>query len=107
MKVVLFYIIGGIIIYGIICWGRTQFKDETYKLKFKGQLDSKYIDNNDHNRPKLKIIDGAKIILYDVANDKSRLFEYAQKGDSVFKLPNSFNIRVCRLKKETIFRVKF
>lgn len=107
IKVVLYNLLAGTIIYSIVNFGKYISEDETLKLNLKGKLDSKYLDTNYHNRPCLKIKDREKIIVYDIATDESGLFEYIQKGDSIIKLSNSLNVRVSNSQKDTIFVLKF
>lgn len=107
LKNVLFFLLGVITICGIVFFGKIIFEHETLNLNFKGKLESKYIDNHNHNIPTLKIVVGEKIIVYDIANDESGLFEYIQAGDSIIKLSNSLNVRVSNSQKDTIFVLKF
>lgn len=105
--IVLFSVLFWIFIYEMKHHNNNNFKKKTETISFKGKLDSKYIDQNDHLRSKIKIVSGDRAIIYDLENDKSGLFEYVQKGDSVIKLSNSLNVRVSNSNKDTIFILKF
>ena len=105
--IVLFSGLFWIIIYEMKHHNNNNFKKETETISFKGKLDSKYIDKNDHLRSKIKIVSGDKTIIYDLENDKSGLFEHVQNGDSVIKLSNSLNVRVSNSNNDTIFVLKF
>lgn len=107
LKVVLFALLFWIIVYGLRHYNNNSFKRETYTTSFKGKLDSKYVDENDHLRPKIKITNSDKTIIYDLANDESGLYEFVQKGDSVIKRSNSLNVRVSNSNNDTIFVLKF
>lgn len=105
--IILFSLSFWIIIYKMQHYNNSRFKKATETISFRGKIDSKYIDKNDHLRSKIKIIGKDKTLIYDLANDKSGLFEYVHKGDSVVKLSNSLNVRVSNPQKDTIFVLNF
>lgn len=106
-KVVLFVVIFSILIYAITYYNEIRLKEETTKIDFKGIISAKYIDKSDHNRPKIEIKSSTKTIVYDLENEKSGLFEYVNKGDSIEKLSNSVSVHIFSLSKDTILKLDF
>ena len=107
VKTALFGIVSVLIFYIILNYSRKLFIEETYDISFTGVLNNKYWDKNDHNRAKIEILNMADTIIYDLQNDASGLFEYINKGDSIVKMPNSFDVRVYNLSRDTIFKLNF
>jgi hypothetical protein len=107
LKAILFVMIFGTIIYVIKYYNKISFREETDQVNFKGRLSTKYIDKIDHNIPKLEIHNNAKTIVYDLANEKSGLFEYINIGDSIEKFSNSIKVHVFSSSKDTIFILSF
>lgn len=108
LKAILFLIIFGTIIYVIKYSNEVSFKEDSYKLNFKGKVITKYNDKNDHNIPKIEILlYNGKTFVYDLANDNSGLYEYVIQGDSIEKESNSSKVRVFNYLRDTIFILEF
>jgi DNA-dependent RNA polymerase auxiliary subunit epsilon len=91
----------------ILNYSRKFFIEETYNINFIGVLNNKYLDKNDHNRAKIEILSMADTIIYDLQNDANGLYDFLSVGDSIVKTPNSFEVHVYNLTKDTIFKLDF
>ncbi len=81
--------------------------DQTIKLEYKGIISNKYSDATNHLLPTIivkSMNDSISIIDF---RDRSGFYEYAIIGDSVEKLHNNPDIRVCRNGEFKIFRIKY
>ncbi|MCK9410966.1 MAG: hypothetical protein M0Q53_01615 [Prolixibacteraceae bacterium] len=82
--------------------------DKKYnEIHFDGIFSQKYIDTQDHYRPKIKIINKSDTIIFDLQNDNSGLYEAVRKNDTLIKMPSCLDIRVINQKRDTTFRLNF
>ena len=107
VKTALFWIVSILILFSILNYSRKFFIEETYNISFTGVLNNKYFDKNDHNRAKIEILSKREIIKFDLQNDASGLYSFLSVGDSIVKMPNSFDVHVNNLTKDTIFKLDF
>jgi hypothetical protein len=107
LKAILVFTVFFSVVFGIEYYADKQFKKQTYERQFYGHLVTKYSDKDDHNRSKLEILCNSKVIVYDITNDWSGLFEYVNKGDVIEKIPKSFNVNVYNSNKDTTFTLDF
>lgn len=79
------------------------FIDNIKELEVCGVINKKYRDINQHAYPILEIkhIDG-KIIRFNLALDRSNLFNYAKENDSILKKRNELIVKIFRV-KDTLF----
>jgi hypothetical protein len=83
------------------------FNKKMNELKLNGKIVSKYIDKQDHNIPKILIIDKQESITLDLTNESSGLFEFIQEGDSIIKTNNNRKVHVFNSSKDSIFEMTF
>lgn len=107
VKTAIFGIVTVLIFYIILNYSRKFFIEETYNITFIGVLNNKYLDKNDHNRSKIEILSKSDTIKFDLQNDASGLYDFLSVGDSIVKTPNSFEVHVYNLTKDTIFKLDF
>jgi len=62
---------------------------EAMKMQYKGIVKARFIDNRNHLAPTIIVDSGHDSITITDYRDKSGLFEYLEKGDSIKKINNS------------------
>jgi len=76
-------------------------------LVVEGVVDSVFEDKENHSANTLKVRSGENIQTIYLEYDKSGLFEYLQKGDSIFKEHKSYKVIIKRVKKERVFTLDY
>jgi hypothetical protein len=107
LKVLIFFVLFAGLIFCIDYFSNKGFDLQMDVLKLRGKVSSKYIDIQDHNRPKITIIDNQDSITLDLANESSGLYEYIHVGDSIFKTKNSRKVRVFNINKDSSLIMTF
>ncbi len=77
-----------------------------FKNNYKGIVLKKYIDNENHNYKIVEIQNG-RIHKELMDWDKSGLFEFVQKGDSILKELNTLEVKVFRNNVKTTFIIDY
>jgi hypothetical protein len=80
---------------------------DALKLEFKGTVREKFIDNNNHLAPTIIVESGKDSIKITDYRDRSGLFEYLEKGDSIIKSNNSPLITVKRNDVNSSFTITY
>lgn len=81
--------------------------DQTIQMEYKGIISNKYLDATNHWLPTIivkSMNDSISIIDF---RDRSGFYEYAIIGDSVEKVHNNPDIRVCRNGEVKTFRINY
>jgi hypothetical protein len=82
------------------------YEDDKF-LVFKGIINRAFEDKENHNTKTLLIENNGDIQVFYLAFDKSGLFEYLQKGDSVIKKYKSYDIIVKRNDEVKVFKLDY
>ena len=86
-------------------------RDNVFKqdlgLNFRSSILDKYIDHENHNYKTCILLEGTDTLILYLDFDKSGLFEYLRKGDSIFKKPGDSLIIVKRGNISKRFYLKY
>jgi hypothetical protein len=78
------------------------------KIKEKvliGIIKHKYLDSNNHYTKTIIVSGTQKIYFYN--NEKSKFYNYAHIGDSLYKPKGSLEVHVFRNDKDTVFNISY
>ncbi len=81
--------------------------EEDKNLSFKGIIDSIYLDLGNHNAKIIEIRTGNESKPFYIEYDRSGLFEFSQKGDSIIKKSESYVIVIIRNDVVTSFNLDY
>ncbi len=88
-----------------------EIKNQAYKsLQFdvyRGIVVEKYLDRDNHNYPSIRIMNEQGIQTVRLQLDKSGLYEFIEKNDSIVKEYGSYEVKVYRNNKTKTFTLDY
>lgn len=82
-------------------------RESIMDLEIKGVVLTKYLDEKSHMHETINVENNGVTLKVIIPNEYSGLYQFIQKGDSIFKEENSLHCKVKRAQKDKDFFIDF